>query len=244
MNSNNKRPSLAQVSKSSITSPTSHQNLSTMPNFKRSGTYVIEKSPSNENSAKTLTRPKVDPIPTPPITNSKSKLSRIPSLTRKNEQPSSANSQQSSTSSIETISLTSSINNQETKTSKTQNSLSLIKEKKRAELKKVDSPSEPAQPLPRNIELALKNARRSGQLNLSDFSLGDVPSKVWHLNTQDFGVSKSTTIEYGEANEFKWWEQVDLNKLILASNKIKVITKDVQNLNSLVSLDVRICLLF
>ena len=209
-----------------------------MPNFKRSGTYVIEKSPSNDDSAKTLTRPKVEPIPAPPITNAKSKLSRIPSLTRKNE-PSSANSQQSSTSSIETISLASSINNQETKTSsKSQNSLSLIKEKKRAELKKVDSSSEPAQPLPRNVELALKNARRSGQLNLSDFSLDEVPSKVWHLNTQDFGVSKSTTIEYGEANEFKWWEQVDLNKLILASNKIKTITKDVQNLNSLVSLDV------
>ena len=240
MNSNNKRPSLAQISKSSITSPTSHQHLQTMPNFKRSGTYVIEKSPSNDDTAKTLTRPKVDPIPAPSITNSKTKLSRIPSLTRKNEPPSSANSQQSSTSTIETISLTSSINNQETKTSsKSQNTLSLIKEKKRAELKKVDASSEPAQPpLPRNIELALKNARRSGQLNLSDFSLVEVPSNVWHLNTQDFGVSKSTNLEYGEANEFKWWEQVDLNKLILASNKIKIITKDVENLNSLVSLDV------
>jgi len=265
MNSNNK------TSRNSLGSASGK-----MPNFKRSGTYVIEKSPTNINDqySTNLTRPKVDaPTPPPPPTNqsiqsSKPKLSRIPSLTRKNDPvtqppPSSANSQKSTTSSIETISLVSTNNNnknvQETPatvnvTRKT--NLALIKEQKRAELKKTTEPPPPPPlantttlpllPLPRNIELILKNARKTGQLNLSDFGLVDVPSQVWHLNTQDIGISKSTLIENSSGgsnpgNELKWWEQVDLNKLIMASNKIKIMPKDVQNLNSLVTLDVNIC---
>ena len=38
--------------------------------------------------------------------------------------------------------------------------------------------------------------------------------------------------------EYRWWQQVELQKLILASNKIKIIPRDVKNLQSLVTLDV------
>lgn len=42
-----------------------------------------------------------------------------------------------------------------------------------------------------------------------------------------------------ENDGFKWWEQVNLTKLILASNKIKIIPKDVQQLaTALTYLDV------
>ncbi len=46
-------------------------------------------------------------------------------------------------------------------------------------------------------------------------------------------------------DEYRWWQQTELQKLILASNKIKVVPKDIKNLQSLVTLDViiLICLL-
>ena len=43
--------------------------------------------------------------------------------------------------------------------------------------------------------------------------------------------------EEGE-NEFKWWDQVDLTKLILAANKIKLVPSDIKALSTLVTLDV------
>ena len=153
MNSNNKTPKAANVSRSSLVSASSQ-----MPNFKRSGTYVIEKPPTNINDqySANITRPKVDAPPPPPLPNqsiqgSKPKLSRIPSLTRKNDltqaPPSSANSQKSTTSSIETITLvTPNKNIQETPTTVNvtkKTNLALIKEQKRAELKKTTEPPPP-----------------------------------------------------------------------------------------------------
>jgi hypothetical protein len=38
--------------------------------------------------------------------------------------------------------------------------------------------------------------------------------------------------------DFKWWEQTELQKLILASNKIKIIPKEIQNLQTLITFDV------
>jgi hypothetical protein len=40
------------------------------------------------------------------------------------------------------------------------------------------------------------------------------------------------------SNECRWWQQTELQKLIVASNKIKSIPRDIKNLQSLVSLDV------
>ena len=46
--------------------------------------------------------------------------------------------------------------------------------------------------------------------------------------------------DYRNNNEdFKWWDQVNLTKLILAANRIKLLPKIVQQLSSLVILDVK-----
>ena len=46
--------------------------------------------------------------------------------------------------------------------------------------------------------------------------------------------------DYRNNNEdFKWWDQANLTKLILASNRIKLLPKIVQQLSSLVILDVK-----
>ena len=39
-------------------------------------------------------------------------------------------------------------------------------------------------------------------------------------------------------SDYKWWDQIDLVKLIAASNRIKFIPKDIKYLNTLVTLDV------
>ena len=38
--------------------------------------------------------------------------------------------------------------------------------------------------------------------------------------------------------DFRWWEQVELTKLILATNKLTQITKDIKHLSNLTSLDI------
>ncbi len=124
--------------------------------------------------------------------------------------------------------------NMQTRTSN--NNLLLIREKKRAELK--DQPLNATTMPNKSIDLILKNARKSGQLNLSDFGLIEIPAQVWRINAQDaVAANKSASIDNDE-NDFKWWDQIDLNKLIAASNKIKIIPKDVQHLSTLVTLDV------
>lgn len=41
-----------------------------------------------------------------------------------------------------------------------------------------------------------------------------------------------------DSDENRWWEQVELQKLILASNKLKNVPKMLKNLQTLVTLDV------
>ena len=62
-----------------------------------------------------------------------------------------------------------------------------------------------------------------------------VPDSIWTIN------EKSDT-DRNENDNFNWWDQVNLTKLILASNKLRIIPKNVQSLNSLVILDVIIIL--
>ena len=61
-------------------------------------------------------------------------------------------------------------------------------------------------------------------------SLYLVPESVWTIN------EKSDIDDNGD--NFKWWDQANLTKLILASNKLRVIPRNAQSLNSLVILDV------
>ena len=54
-----------------------------------------------------------------------------------------------------------------------------------------------------------------------------------------FNKNLSFTIDNQDNDEFRWWKQVELQKLILASNRIKLITSDIKNLQNLTTLDVK-----
>ena len=80
----------------------------------------------------------------------------------------------------------------------------------------------------------LKQARKSGQLNLSNRELKTVPDKVWKINQEIPEEERNASLD----SEEKWWDQTELNKLILASNKITNISADIQLLQALVVVDV------
>lgn len=64
-----------------------------------------------------------------------------------------------------------------------------------------------------------------------------VPDKVWRINLD-------AAAEARDASSFdtdeRWWDQVDLSKLILASNKLVSVSDDIKLLTALTVLDVRI----
>ncbi|XP_032221201.2 leucine-rich repeat-containing protein 40 isoform X1 [Nematostella vectensis] len=83
-------------------------------------------------------------------------------------------------------------------------------------------------------DAVLKQGRKSGQLNLSNRGLTEVPEKVWRINLDVPEEAKSVSLDC----EDRWWDQVDLTKLILASNSLTEISGDVFNLPALVLLDI------
>lgn len=64
-----------------------------------------------------------------------------------------------------------------------------------------------------------------------------VPLCVWRINLDT--PEEGKTISMDNADD-RWWEQVDLTKLILASNAIDRLSNDIQLLPALVVLDVLI----
>ncbi|XP_051869039.1 leucine-rich repeat-containing protein 40 isoform X2 [Pristis pectinata] len=81
----------------------------------------------------------------------------------------------------------------------------------------------------------IKAARKSGQLNLSNRDLSEVPQSVWRINVdppEDCHLNVSFN-----ASE-RWWDQTDLTKLILASNKLECLSEEIQLLPALTVLDV------
>lgn len=80
----------------------------------------------------------------------------------------------------------------------------------------------------------LKQSRKSGQLNLSNRQLTEVPSSVWRINIDT--PEEGKTISLDNADD-RWWEQVDLTKLILASNAISSLSDDLRLLPALTVLD-------
>ncbi|XP_038048350.1 leucine-rich repeat-containing protein 40-like [Patiria miniata] len=81
----------------------------------------------------------------------------------------------------------------------------------------------------------LKQAMRSGQLNLSNRELAKVPDSVWRINIDIPEEAKTVSLDKTEDG---WWEQTDLVKLILACNKLQEISNDIQQLPALTVLDV------
>lgn len=63
-----------------------------------------------------------------------------------------------------------------------------------------------------------------------------VPQHVWRINL-DTPEEAHQNLSFGAAD--RWWEQTDLTKLILASNKLQLLSEDVKLLPALTVLDVR-----
>jgi len=85
----------------------------------------------------------------------------------------------------------------------------------------------------------VKQARKSGQLNLSNRGLIKVPDKVWTLMelTKEEEDDLKRGISMQDASEENWWDHVELTKLILACNKISAISPKISNLAGLSILD-------
>ena len=62
-----------------------------------------------------------------------------------------------------------------------------------------------------------------------------VPDAVWRINLDVPEEAKSVSLDN---TEDRWWEQVDLTKLILASNVLSQLSEDISNLPALTVLDV------
>ncbi|PSS16195.1 Plant intracellular Ras-group-related LRR protein [Actinidia chinensis var. chinensis] len=75
------------------------------------------------------------------------------------------------------------------------------------------------------MDRVVKAARSFGSLNLSNRSLKEVPDEVY-----------KTLDAVGEG--VKWWEAVELQKLILAHNNIESLREDLRNLPLLTVLNV------
>lgn len=67
-----------------------------------------------------------------------------------------------------------------------------------------------------------------------------VPQHVWRINL-DTPEEAHQNLSFGAAD--RWWEQTDLTKLILASNKLQLLSEDVKLLPALTVLDVRTVIL-
>ncbi|XP_072275565.1 leucine-rich repeat-containing protein 40 [Pyxicephalus adspersus] len=87
-------------------------------------------------------------------------------------------------------------------------------------------------PVPQGL---IKAARKSGQLNLSGRGLTEVPVSVWRINV-DTPEEAHGNVQFDGTD--RWWEQTDLTKLILASNKLQALSEDIRLLPALVVLDV------
>lgn len=85
----------------------------------------------------------------------------------------------------------------------------------------------------------VKQARRSGQLNLSGRGMVSVPDKVWSLMEFDEEESKQMMagVSMDSESSENWWDTVDMTKLILACNKISSISPKISNLLGLQILD-------
>ena len=64
-----------------------------------------------------------------------------------------------------------------------------------------------------------------------------VPASVWRINVDLPPEAKEVSLDN---TDDRWWEQVDLTKLILASNALTEISSDIHMLPALTVLDVSV----
>ncbi|CAG5124259.1 unnamed protein product, partial [Candidula unifasciata] len=81
----------------------------------------------------------------------------------------------------------------------------------------------------------LKQARRTGILNLSQRGLSVVPETVWTVQEDVPEDSKCVSMDN---TDDKWWDTLPLTKLILASNRLSSLGEGLRNLAALTVLDI------
>lgn len=88
-----------------------------------------------------------------------------------------------------------------------------------------------------SIEATLKAARKSGVLNLSNREFEEVPDAVWNIYDPPTDEERKARMEFGSSDN--WWDQVDLRKLYLTSNKLKSLSTSIKHFKALQVLDVQ-----
>ena len=81
----------------------------------------------------------------------------------------------------------------------------------------------------------LRQANKSGQLNLSHRGLGQVPPGVWRVNQPP----PTASVSFEARDEERWWEGKELVKLLLPGNRLRELSEDIGLLPALTVLDVR-----
>ncbi|EAA04662.4 AGAP006993-PA [Anopheles gambiae str. PEST] len=85
----------------------------------------------------------------------------------------------------------------------------------------------------------IKQALKSGVLNLSGKGLATVPEKVWNLSDSDEN-EKEVRYDLERTNdEESWWNQRSLTSLDLSSNTLTTISENIQNLVDLTVLNLQ-----
>ena len=82
----------------------------------------------------------------------------------------------------------------------------------------------------------LRQARHSGQLNLSNRSLSEVPEKVWRINEPPADEAGACSFE--AQGDKRWWDQTELTRLNLSSNELVTLSEELKLLSALQALDV------
>lgn len=70
------------------------------------------------------------------------------------------------------------------------------------------------------------------------FFFSIVPDIVWNINSLSADEVKQLSVSLDSREEERWWEYVDLTKLVLASNTLRHISPEISNYPALTVLDV------
>lgn len=79
----------------------------------------------------------------------------------------------------------------------------------------------------------LKQACKTGQLNLSGRDLKHVPDEVWNL----YSKPDEEDVKFDSMESDQWWSQVEMKKLLLASNQLTTLPDTIANFPTLLILD-------
>lgn len=84
------------------------------------------------------------------------------------------------------------------------------------------------------IGALLKQARKSGALNMANRNITEIPADVYRINQAQ--QIDNSAISFEKTDE-SWWDDVFLSKLILTANSITHISEDIELLDKLSYID-------